>query len=250
MRYIYDQFDNYFGHTSLPVKLVAHLIRPYLQWWDMKSNANVDSFIANSNFVRQRITQYYQVESQVIFPFVDLKDFRLIQGSLPEKKNFFLMVTAFAPNKKVDLAIEAFNELGHEYQLKIIGQGSNEETERLFKMAKKNTEFLGNLPRTDVIKYFSEAQALIFPGVEDFGITPLESLAAGTPVIAYKTAGVLDTLTDKTAHFFTKPNSTALVQAIKEFQKRQFHPADLFNRAEYFSKENFVNSFLKKCTQP
>ena len=120
MRYIYDQFENYFGNASFPVRVVANIIRPYLKWWDKKSNSNVDLFLPNSKFVEQRIkTHYGDVPTEVVYPFVDLDDFREIQKNPPAKEDFYLMVTAFAPNKRVDLAIKAFNQLG--YNLKIIG---------------------------------------------------------------------------------------------------------------------------------
>ena len=248
MRYIYDQFDNYFGQSSLPTKLAAHMVRPYLQWWDQRSNRNVDLFIANSNFVKTRVQNYYQRSSEVVHPFVDLKDFSQIQRHPTMKENYFLMVTAFAPNKRLDMAIEAFNLLGADYKLKIIGSGSSEEVEKLKNMAKSNIEFLGNLGREEVIQHFSKAKAFIFPGIEDFGITPLESLASGTPVIAFKAAGVLDTLTEKTADFFEVPSATELARTIKEFNSQRFSTNDLYAQANSFSKDKFKEGMLSFCT--
>jgi glycosyltransferase involved in cell wall biosynthesis len=247
MRYIYDQFDNYFGQTSLPIKMAAYAMRPYLQWWDHKSNKNVDLFISNSNFVKQRVFDYYQRKSVVVHPFVDLKDFRKIQNQAPEKDNYFLMVTAFAPNKRVDIALEAFRILGSDYKLKIIGAGSSDEIEKLSKMASSNVDFLGSLPREEVIQHFAKAKAFIFPGVEDFGITPLESLASGTPVIAYKAAGILDTLTDQTADFFETPSAGELAQSIKNFNAQRFTTKSLYDRASSFSKDKFKSEILAFC---
>jgi glycosyltransferase involved in cell wall biosynthesis len=247
MRYIYDQFDNYFGDASFPVRMAAHTIRPYLQWWDRNSNRNVDIFISNSHFISKRVLENYDLKSDVVNPFVDLKDFRAIQNNPAPKENYFLMVTAFAPNKRVDLAIEAFNKLGDGYKLKIVGSGSQEDTAKLKGMAKSNVEFLGNLEREEIIHIFSKAQAFIFPGVEDFGITPLESLASGTPVIAYKSAGVLDTLTDKTADFFEIQTSEELVNKIKNFSLDKFQRNDLLSRADDFSKDKFSQQILAYC---
>ncbi len=244
MRYIYDQFDNYFGNAALPVKIIITLLRPYLQWWDRRSNKNVDVFIANSNFVKKRIVDFYEMKSEVIFPFVDLKDFKRDQNSPPRKKNYYLMVTAFAPNKRVDLAIEAFNSLGPDFKLVIIGTGSSSETTKLKSLAKSNIEFLGNVSREIVITYYSEAKAFIFPGIEDFGITPLESLASGTPVIAYRSGGVLDTLTEETADFFNTPTVDSLKDAILSFKPERFNPAVLQQRANDFSKEIFHRNML------
>ncbi|MNL41563.1 GDP-mannose-dependent alpha-(1-6)-phosphatidylinositol monomannoside mannosyltransferase [compost metagenome] len=145
------------------------------------------------------------------------------------------MVTAFAPNKRVDLAVEVFNELGK--PLKIIGSGQQDAWLRSF--AKPNIEFLGNLSREQVIHHMREARGFIFPGVEDFGITPLESLAAGTPVIAFKAGGVLETLTEETSLFFTEPTAKSLKNAVEKFENINFEHGKLIARAEDFSKEVF-----------
>lgn len=243
MRYIYDQFDNYFGNASLPIKFIARLIRPYLAWWDKRSNKNVDLFLPNAHFVKERIDKYYgdQVPAKVVHPFVDLEDFREIQKNPPSKEDFYLMVTAFAPNKRVDLAIDAFNEL--DLPLKIIGGGSAEEVASLKSIAKDNIKFLGKVSREEVIENYAKAKAFIFPGVEDFGITPLEANAAGTPLIAYAYGGVLETQTEKTATFFKEPSKAALINALQTHKDK--NREDLLTRAEDFSKETFIKHILE-----
>lgn len=243
MRYIYDQFDSYFGHTSLPVKIGAHVFRPYLQLWDRKTNVNVHQMVANSNFVASRINVFYGREAKVIHPFVDLADFRAGQANPVAKENFFLMVTAFAPNKRVDLAIEAFKRLGNS-RLKIVGSGSTEDTARLMNLASPNVEFLGNVSRAEIIRLMGQARAFIFPGVEDFGITPLESLASGTPVIAFHAGGVLETLTSDTAVFFHQANADSLRDAVETFDPSKFPREVLWKRADEFSKEKFKERML------
>lgn len=235
MRYIYDQFDNYFSDVGLVQKIGAHVCRPYLKMYDYNTNKNVDHFVANAEFVKARINKYYDREAKVINPFVDLKDFRQLQQNDSVKGDYYLMVTAFAPNKRVDLAVEAFNELG--LPLKIVGGGQQEDL--LKEMAKPNIEFLGNVSREEVVGLMGGAKAFIFPGVEDFGITPLESMAAGTPIIAYRAGGVLETLNDKVALFFDKDDKETLISAIKSFNPQNFKREDLFARAEDFSKERF-----------
>lgn len=242
MRYIYDQFENYFGEASLPIKIAAHICRPYLAWWDKRSNKNVDLFLPNSKFVEKRVLKYYgnSTPTQVVYPFVDLEDFRETQKNLPAKEDFYLMVTAFAPNKRVDLAISAFNQLGH--TLKIIGGGSSEEIARLKSIANPNIEFLGRVDRETIIMHYARAKAFIFPGVEDFGITPLEANASGTALIAYNYGGVLETQNAKTAQFFDEAKVESLVSAISKFSIKD--QKDLIKRAEDFSKETFQKNLL------
>jgi len=240
MRYLYDQYDSYFGPDApWYQRFGMRVFRDYLTNWDIASNRNVDVSIANSNFVKKRISTYYGKDSEVVNPFVDLADFSGV--SLDGPRDYYLMVTAFAPNKRVDVAIRAFNENGK--KLKIIGSGQKEAELRA--LAGENIEFLGNLDRSHVIKEFLGARAFIFPGVEDFGITPLESLACGTPVIAYKVGGVLETLNDEVSHFFEGGGSEDLVYAINEFEKRVFDRTKLVARAEQFSKKRFIANINK-----
>lgn len=243
MRYIYDQFDNYFGGASLPIKIAAHIMRPYLTWWDKRSNKNVDLFLPNSKFVEKRLIKHYgtSTPTKVVYPFVDLADFKEVQANPPKKEDFYLMVTAFAPNKRVDLAIEAFNELG--FPLKIIGGGSFEEINSLKSIAKDNIEFLGKLSREDVISHYARAKAFIFPGVEDFGITPLEANAAGTSLIAYGYGGVLETQDEKTATFFNKATKAAFIEAITKSDIKS--DKNLKDRAQLFSKHNFTQNLVE-----
>ena len=240
MRYIYDQFDAYFPRGSA-LRVAAKLIRPYLVWWDKSSNKNVDLFVPNSSFVEKRIKKYYgeKIQTHIVKPFVDLQDFEKFKNQAPVKEDFYLMVTAFAPNKRVDLAIKAFNEL--KLPLKIIGSGSCEEEARLKSLAGSTIEFLGNLSRQEVINYYAKAKAFIFPGVEDFGITPIEANASGTPLIAFRAGGVLETQDDKTATFFDVPEVSSLIEAVKRHENKNH--SDLVARANEFSKDKFIRDF-------
>lgn len=242
MRYLYDQFDVYFGKDSPVYQRVGiKFFKDYLTNWDLNSNHNVDVPIGNSFFVKDRIKKYYKIDADVIHPFVDLKDFRSFQKQDIEKEDYYIMVTAFAPNKRVDLAIECFNKLGK--KLVIIGSGQQEKM--LKEMAGPSIEFLGNVSREEVIDKFLKAKGMIFPGVEDFGITPLESLASGTPIIAYKIGGVLETLNDDVCQFFTEQTNEALSEAIEKFENRNFDLQTLYDRAEDFSKERFKERILE-----
>lgn len=246
MRYLYDQFDNYFGPGApLSQRVGIKFFKNSLVNWDLESNKNVDVMIANSQFVKSRIKTFYSREASVIHPFVDLIDFTHLKNETVVKQDYFIMVTAFAPNKRVDLAIQAFNELG--LPLHIIGSGQQEEM--LKQMAGPNIKFLGSVSREEVIKQFAHAKAMIFPGVEDFGITPLESLASGTPVIAYKKGGVLETLNEKTAVFFERDDKESLIGAIKQFEFKSFDRNDLIQRANQFSKEEFQSKIMRTIEQ-
>jgi glycosyltransferase involved in cell wall biosynthesis len=235
MRYMYDQYDHYFGpHAPFLQRVGARLFRNYLVNWDKASNRNVDVMVANSAFVRERIRKFYGRDAEVVHPFVELADFVDVQKTPPPKGEEFIMVTAFAPNKRVDLAIESFNAL--RLPLTIIGSGQLER--ELKAMAGPTVKFLGNVGRRDVIDTLARARALIFPGVEDFGITPLEALASGTPVIAYRAGGVLETLRDDDSVFFSELSVNSLSEAILRFE-REGRTVNI-SRLEKFSRERFL----------
>lgn len=246
MRYIYDQYEVYFGPgTPIAQRVAAKMVRGYLTQYDLKSNENVDRMLANSAFVQQRIEKFYGLSSRVVHPFVDLGDFKEIQNHPPTKEDYFVMVTAFAPNKRVDLAIQTFNRLG--LKLKIVGGG--QQAKMLHDMAGPNIEFKQNIDRQGVIKLLARAQALIFPGVEDFGITPLESLAAGTPVIAFGAGGVLETLNSDVALFFDEPQVESLEKAVRKFSQIKWQREVLIAQAQKFSKEKFIESMQTEIHQ-
>lgn len=188
MRYIWDGFDPYFGNAGLWSfgRLGMGLFRTRLQRWDMESNAQVSQFIANSHNVAERIMRQYGRSARVVYPPVDWTALQVSH----RHEGFYLMVTAFAPYKKVDLAIAAANELC--LPLKIIGQGQDEQ--RLRRMAGPTVEFLGWQPDHRVRDYYRRCLAVLFPGEEDFGIVPLEAMATGKPVIAYGKGGALETI--------------------------------------------------------
>src|SRR5690606_13274490 len=192
MRYMWDRFDDYFGKgkAPLPVRVAAQLSRLYLQAWDrsVSQAERVNLLIANSAFIAEQIERAYGRRAVVVHPFVNYSRFTAPRASSGK----YLMVGAFAPNKRVDLAIEAFNQLG--LPLQIVGQGQEEE--RLRRLAGPTIEFLGALANEEIARLYSEAEAFVFPGVEDFGITPLEAMAAGCPVIAYGAGGATETVID------------------------------------------------------
>ena len=235
MRYVWDQFDTYFRQprTSLPVRIGAELMRSYLQNWDRNTAKRVDTFLCNSNNIRKKILKYYGRESQVIYPPVDLSNFK--PGGT--KESYYLMVGAFAPNKRVDLAVEAFNRL--KLPLKILGSGQDEEYCR--SIAGEDIEFLGALSNEKMIELYQQARALVFPGEDDFGITPLEAQACNTPVIVFASGGAMETVTARTGLFFTEQNIDALCEAVEEMERSwsNFVPEAFRQQVSRFGRGNY-----------
>jgi glycosyltransferase involved in cell wall biosynthesis len=188
MRYIWDQYEAYFarGEAGCLTRAAMGIARPWIQRWDVMSSRRVHGFIAISELVAGRIQRHYSKPSTVVYPPVNWQSFQASETN----EGFYLIVTAFAPYKKVDLAIEAANEVG--FPLKIIGHG--QDAKRLKRMAGPSVEFLGWQPDHRVREFYSRCLAVLFPGEEDFGIVPLEAMAAGKPVIAYGKGGALETV--------------------------------------------------------
>ena len=234
MRYIWDLFDDYLGRSASPlVRWSAKLFRSYLQYCDLRSNKGVTHFLANSTEVKERIERIYGRESEVIHPPVDVDRFRVKTG----KGEYYLVVSALVPYKKVELAVKVCAKRG--WALKVVGRGS--ELARLQKMAGPTVSFLGWVSDEEMPTYYDKAKALLFPGKEDFGIVPVEALAAGCPVIAFGEGGVKDTLTDgETGVLFSEQTEEALEKAIQKFETMTFDPKALRARAEKFSKSKFM----------
>lgn len=254
MRYIWDQYGQYFGdrNSSSPSALAMRLLAPSLRRWDVRSSRRVDRFIAISRHVQKRIEKHYGRESEVIYPPVDAQFYKPA-GERPE--DFFLIVSAFAPYKRIDLAVEAFNKLG--YPLKIIGEGQT--ASRLRKIAGPHIQFLGRLSDAEVRSHYARCRAFVFPGEEDFGITPLEAQSMGRPVIAFARGGVLETVvpdrrtwtaesgfpeedaSHPTGVFFHSAAPDALCSAVKYFETIQdrFDPERIRLHAQQFDSEVF-----------
>jgi glycosyltransferase involved in cell wall biosynthesis len=237
MRYIWDRYDEYFGpgKASLPVRLAARAIRARLQAWDRSTSTpeRVDALVANSHFIAEQVQAAYGRPAQVIYPFADLSRFTLPRQPGSE----YLMVGAFAPYKRVDLAIEAFNRL--KLPLAIVGGGQDEG--RIRAAAGPTIRFLGALSNSAIAEQFARCRAFVFPGKEDFGITPLESMASGAPVIAFGEGGASETVTEKTGVFFKPQTLEALMEAIVCIESGGVQPleADCRARAALFSRARF-----------
>jgi glycosyltransferase involved in cell wall biosynthesis len=238
LRYMWDRFDDYFGpgRASKPVRLAASAVRPAFQAWDVATAASVDRFVANSAHVASQIAERYQRFATVLHPPVELD--RFVDGALDGlgQGGYFLCLGALAPYKRIDLAIEAFARLG--LPLWIGGSG---QSEAWLSGLPPNVKVLGQVPDAELPALYRGARALVFPGLEDFGITPLEAQACGRPVIAFGAGGALETVTSRTGVFFAEQTVEALVQAVRAFDafERTFSPAAARAQASRFTRAAF-----------
>jgi glycosyltransferase involved in cell wall biosynthesis len=236
-RFLWDnsqQFSREFGFSSI-VRGVMPPFISYLRTWDHAAADRVDEFWRISDFVGQRIEKYYRQPSTLIYPPVNIAAFSYIS----KPQDYFLMAGRLVSYKKFDIAIKAFNELA--LPLKIIGQGP--ELKRLERIAGPHIKFLGQVSDEELAKEYSGARALIFPQEEDFGIVPLEVMASGRPVIAYRGGGAVETVKEgETGIFFDSQTPEALVAAVRSFDDTKFDPARCRAQAELFDVDIFKKS--------
>jgi glycosyltransferase involved in cell wall biosynthesis len=211
-----------------------------LRVWDQTSAARVDHFIANSPVVAERIRKYYRRESVVIPPPVEAHRFPFDSTTQPD--DYFLILSRLIPYKRVDLAIEACNRLN--LPLVVIGDGRDKD--RLKQLAGPTIRFMGHLSDEEVIHYYTHCRGFIFPGEEDFGITPLEAQASGRPVIAYGAGGALTSVVDGiTGVFFPEQTVESLATVLASFDERVFHPLVIRNHALEFDMPLFHRRILQ-----
>lgn len=242
IRYAWDWTHKYFIENKLgfgPIGFFARKIISKLRIWDYHASNRSDSFIAISKTVANRISKYYRRNSTVIYPPVELEKY-LNNDKKPD--DFYLIVSRLSPYKNINLAIRACNKLGK--KLYIIGEGSDRK--RLEKIAGPTIKFLGWLPDNKKIDYFKKCRAFIFPGEDDFGITPVEAMAAGRPVVALGAGGALETVVaGKTGEFFADDNIKSLADTIKKLENNysKYSVLECQNQSKKFSKEIFKEKF-------
>lgn len=241
MRFVW-RYETYIGINPL-YKTILPIFLNRLKEWDLKANQGVNHFIVNSKVVAGRVLEYYDRDSVIIYPPVDTRLFR------PQviRSDYFLIVSRLLPYKRLDIAVQAFTELG--LSLKIVGEGPDEG--RLKKLAGRNIEFLGRIKEDEaVVRLYAGCRALVFTGEEDLGLAPLEAAACGRPTIAYAKGGALETIVEgQTGVFFNEQSADSLKAEVLKFDQTKFDSQVLRRQAENFSKENFkekIKGFLSE----
>ncbi|TAN62055.1 glycosyltransferase family 4 protein [bacterium] len=238
MRFVW----NYKGYIEKErLSLVARAVLPFLLWrlkkWDVDTKDRPDYYIANSTVVKERVKNWYGKDSEVIFPPVETA--RFASAAISGVGDYYLIVSRLNAYKRLDLAVEAFNEA--KLPLKIAGEGPYAHA--LKKMAGPTVEFIGRVSDANLPALYAGCRALIFPGEEDFGLTPVEANAAGRPVIAYKAGGALDTVADGVSGvFFEKQTLASLIGAIMRFERdiKSFDPVRIREHAMKFDRAVFA----------
>ncbi|TAK96629.1 glycosyltransferase family 4 protein [Patescibacteria group bacterium] len=249
MRFAWDYNEKYLVDNRR--EKIGFFVRPllsYVRLWDREAADRPDFLIANSKYTHSRIQKYYRRESAVIYP--PINNDRLNQEVVDEKREnnkmaqqYFLVVSRLSPYKKVELVVEAFNKL--ELPLVVIGEGK--ERHRLEKLAGKTIQVLGWKSDREVQNYYQNARALIFPTLDDFGLTMVEAMSQGTPVIAFRKGGALEIIEEGvTGEFFNAQTPEVLADGVRRFMEKesQYNREKIKECARQFSKERFKREML------
>jgi glycosyltransferase involved in cell wall biosynthesis len=255
MRYAWDLQHQYLGEAKLEHGFRSMLARYMLhraRGWDLKTANGVDYFIANSQFIARRIWKVYRREATVIYPPVDVDNFSMRTNKEP----FYLTASRMVPYKKIAAIVEAFRALP-DRKLVVVGDGP--EMKRIKALAGPNVEILGYQPSSVLCDLMQRARCFIFAAEEDFGITPVEAQACGTPVLAYGRGGALETirgLDDErpTGAFFDRQEAAAICEAVRHFERHEdrIAPLDCWQNAQRFSAQIFretYSNFVEHCWQ-
>lgn len=246
MRYVWDLFPQYQSHSGRFTRLMMSIVGPMIRQWDVTTAARVDHFVSNSRFVAKRIEKYYRRDATVIHPPVDIDRFPAAEGH----DDYYLCAGQITPYKKVELAVEACTRLNR--RLVVIGSGA---TNNLRNLAGPTVEFLGPVSDEEMRRRFASCRALLYPGLEDFGMVPVEVMAAGRPVIAYGAGGALETVVaganEPTGLFFHTQTVDAMADAIERFEEieSQFTIEACQRRSRDFSRERFkaqMSAFIQQ----
>lgn len=240
-RYLWDWHNEYLEENHIGFGILGIFIRDMLhkiRTWDFLAADRTDRWIAISKTVAKRINKFYRKPAEIIFPPVEIEN---LLDNKEEAGDYYLIVSRLTPYKKIDLAIEAANKLN--IKLKIAGTGN--DLKRLKKIAGENVEFFGWVSDKKCQELYKKCRAFIFPGEDDFGITPVEAMAAGRPVVAYNRGGVTETVTVKTGVFFDHPTADSCAEAIEKLESNysKFTKENCQTQAKKFSRQIFEDKF-------
>jgi len=236
MRYVWDESDSYFrfGNGQAWKRAGLALVRPYLRRFDVRTARSVDYFIANSENVRSRIRRFWNAEAAPIPPPVDTDFFS--PGESPVDGDYYLVVSSLEPYKRIDLAVEAFGKLGR--PLVIAGGGTQHE--QLARAAADNVRFVGRVSDEQLRSLYRGCRALVFPGIEDFGMVPVEAQACGKAVICCGSGGVTESVIDgETGVYFWPQQAQALAAAVERAERRSWDAASIRRHSLEFSRSRF-----------
>jgi len=253
-RFLWDWYYNYLEENNVGKikKLVVVPILHILRLWDYSASERVDFYIANSEHTARKIKKFYRAESSVIYPPVDFEKFSQYEN-LPSvaEKDYYLIVSRLSAYKKIDIAIQAFNKMN--MPLVVIGEGCDKK--RLQKMAGKSVKLLGFQSEEKLAAYYQNAKAVIFPGEDDFGITILEAMSFGKPVLAYAKGGALETVTPgRNGELFESPVPEILADGVRRLNRNleNYNSIEIREYARQFSRENFekkIEAFVGKVCE-
>ena len=248
MRYAWDLQHQYLRDTGLDKGfkgLITKWLLHKLRLWDYRTASGVDHFVANSHFIARRIKKVYGRESTVIYPPVSVDDFSFVE----EKEDFYFTASRMVPYKKMDMIVEAFTKMPDK-KLVVIGDGGESDKIKAIAKGHKNIHLLGYQPFDILKSHMERAKAFVFAAEEDFGITPVEAQACGTPVIAFGKGGVLETVRplgvdNPTGLFYQVQSPAALCEAIDKFESEShlISPHDCRKNADRFSEQRFIDEF-------
>jgi glycosyltransferase involved in cell wall biosynthesis len=247
MRFAWDDCQKYTRDFYFPefIKKLVPFAMNYVRIWDRLSATRPNVIIANSNFIARRIKKYYKRDASVIQPPIETDRFHMSD----KHEDYFLLVGRLMIYKRFDIVIKAFNELG--LPLKVIGRGP--ERSRLKKIAKSNIEFLGRVTDEELNEYYSRCRAFVFPQEEDFGITAIEAMASGRPVIAFRGGDIPEHIEEgKTGIFFEKQTVEDVVEAVKKFKAEDYDSQYIRSKSLKFDRELFkskIKDYVEKALE-
>ncbi|MDR0636312.1 MAG: glycosyltransferase [Treponema sp.] len=237
MRYLWDMYHEYFRSAGFVTRVFMKMLVPGLRLWDVSSANLVDRFITNSHYVAKRIKRYYRRDAEVVYGPAAIEKFLNIER---QPEDFYLFFGQLVGYKRADIAIDACIALGR--KLVVAGSGADKKDVRRYEKCGL-ISFTGRISDDEAAGLFSRAKALLFPGIEDLGLVPIEANAAGCPVIAYRKGGVLDTVKEGvTGMFFDEQTPAALMQAMEKFEasEKSFSKREVFTaHVQQFSREAF-----------